>query len=71
MTAIRDSESLISWEVLGNATRLRTVNSNQLSTFRWPFFAYATAQNKIAINALSKKQFLAHHELELNSEEDK
>ena len=45
VTAIRDSESLMCWEIIDNSEGdkyFRQVNSNKLSTFRWPFYAYAT-----------------------------
>ena len=44
VTGIRDSESLMSWEIIKNSQGdkyFRQINSNRLSTFRWPFYAYA------------------------------
>lgn len=72
MTAIRDSESLMSWEITENCNGeayFKSVNSNKLSAFRWPFFAYATDQKTFVLNDLSKGQLMVHHELELSDED--
>ena len=47
------------------------MNNNNISTFRWPFFAYATAPDEVAISVLYNQEFLIHHELAFESEEDK
>lgn len=72
VTAIRDSESLLNWEIIDSSQGdkyFRSVNNNKLSTFRWPFYAYATDQRSFVVNTFSKTEFMLHHELQL-SEQD-
>ena len=58
----------MSWEIIKNSQGdkyFRQINSNKLSTFRWPFYAYAMSQNRISISPLAKPEFMVHHRLKL------
>lgn len=44
--AIKNHEELMCWEILNDAKGdqyFRNANSQRLSTFRWPFFAYCSS----------------------------
>ena len=47
------------------------VNSNKLSTFRWPFYAYATGQQHIVISPLAKTKYLVHHRLDIKEGDER
>ena len=73
ITAIRDHEELMQWEVLDHSkgdSYFRSANSNQLSSFRWPFYAYAKSDTSIIISNLTDSEFILHHEF-VNKESEK
>ena len=64
VTAIRSNEELMSWEVLDNCKErkfFRSANSSKLSTFRWPFYAYAYNQMEIVISPLADPEYVVHY----------
>ena len=66
VTAIRDSEELMSWEILGNSKGkkyYRSANSSKLTTFRWPFFAYSSGQMGLVISNLADPEYVVHQNL--------
>ena len=66
VTAIRNSEELMSWEILDNCKGkkyYRSANSSKLTTFRWPFFAYAFGEMSIVISPLADPEYVVHHDL--------
>ena len=68
VTGIRESETLLSWEIIGSSKGdqfFKTANDNKLSTFRWPFYAYATDETSFAICPLAKPEYMVHHTLQL------
>ena len=55
VTAIRDNEELMSWEILDDSKGdkyFRSANSSKLSAFRWPFYAYHSNRH-IIVSPLS------------------
>ena len=64
VTAIRSNEELMSWEILDNCKArkyFRSANSSKLSTFRWPFYAYAYNQMGIVISPLADHEYVVHY----------
>ena len=56
VTAIRDHEELMCWEVLEGShgkKHFLSVNSAKLCAFRWPFFAYYTGTTELIISPLA------------------
>ena len=73
VTAIRNSEELMQWEVIGDCKgkpHYRSTNSSKLGSFRWPFYAYAYGQT-ISISLLYEPQYIIHHKLELSDDDRK
>ena len=73
VTAIRDSEELMCWEVLDNChgnTHYRSVNGAKLLAFRWPFVTYCTEPTEIAIVHLAHTEFVVHQKIDSGREED-
>lgn len=73
VTAIRNSEELMQWEVIGHCKgkpHYRSLNSSKLGSFRWPFYAYANGQT-ISLNLLYEPQYIIHHKLELSDADKK
>lgn len=66
VTAICNSEELMSWEILDNSKGkkyYRSANSSKLTSFRWPFFAYAYGQMSVVINPLADPEYVVHQDL--------
>ena len=66
VTAIRNNEELMSWEILDNAKGkryYRSANSSKLTTFRWPFFSYAYGSMSIVISPLADPEYIVHQDL--------
>ena len=63
MTAIRNNEELMSWEVLDNSKGkmyFKSANSSKLTTFRWPFFAYTSGAMNVIISPLADLDYVVH-----------
>jgi len=66
VTAIRNHEELLSWEILDNSKGdkyFRSANSSKLSTFRWPFYAYVSGQQGIVITPLADTEHVVHYKI--------
>lgn len=64
VSAIRNSEGLLSWEIMDTAVGqvyLQSTNSSRLQTFRWPYFAYVEGDLGIVINPIADKEYTIHH----------
>ena len=71
VTAIRDNEELMHWEILDDAKGekfYRSYNSSKLTSFRWPFFAYAESARSIMVSQFSSPDFCLHHKLDLGGD---
>ena len=66
VSAIRNSEELISWEVLDTCKGpqyCESMSNSNLHTFRWPYFAYSDGGMRIYITPLADKDYVIYHEL--------
>ena len=56
LNGIQDSEELVSWEILdtsqGQIYIRKDRSVSKMSTFRWPFFAYALSNQEVVVRPL-------------------